>query len=114
MQIQAKNNLQFIFGGAYFWNFTIHVKTPHARERGRGVEVQARSQSLDPFNLVSDADQKGSKVCDKEWFPGSSLTSPHPPANNVLSLEISNTIRIDLFSCLACMFCFPNRGTRET
>ena len=23
-------------------------------------------------------------------------------------------IRIDLFSCLACMFCFPNRGTRET
>ena len=58
--IQAKNNLQFIFGEPYFWNFTIHVnlKTPHARERGRGVGVQARSQSFDPFNLVSDADQR--------------------------------------------------------
>ena len=37
---------------------TCKVKDAAARERGRGVGVQARSQSFDPFNLDSDADQR--------------------------------------------------------
>ena len=37
---------------------TCKLKDAAARERGRGVGVQARSQGFDPFNLVSDADQR--------------------------------------------------------
>ena len=50
-----------IFGGAYFWNITVYVQTPHARERGR-IGVQPRSQSFDPCGQRCGS--KGSRLRD--------------------------------------------------
>ena len=50
-----------IFGGAYFWNFTVYVQTPHALERGR-IGVEPRSQSFDPFGQRCGS--KGSRLQD--------------------------------------------------